>query len=78
MAEEGVWLTLDEAARHAGLSPGKLKAPIKSGDIPSEFNRKKWRRRVHKRTLDFWIEQQRIRPGSLAHLDSNRWLKYRQ
>jgi excisionase family DNA binding protein len=71
MADDAVWLTLEEGARYVGLNVRTFTRMVRAGDAPSVFDRSRRRRVVHKRTLDFWVDQHRIKPGSLAHLDSN-------
>lgn len=71
-------MSVPEVAEYLGLAVATVRRMVNRRDIPSNFN-PNWRRRrlVHKRTLDFWIEQHQIKPGSLGHLDSNRWPKQR-
>ncbi len=78
MAEDDAWLGTEQAARRLGITAVTLRRMLERGEIPSTaFERRRGRRVVHRAVLDALIEQRRVNPGDLAHLDSNRWPKYR-
>ncbi len=71
IALPGGWLTLQEAARLAGVSVTKFRALVTSGEIPTAFDHKTRHRVVHRFAVDAWVQAHQVKPGSLAHLDSN-------
>ena len=60
------WLTLEEAATIIGLSRFTVGRFVRAGTIAA--TRAGGRIRVQRSALDAYIEQQRIAPGYLPHL----------
>jgi excisionase family DNA binding protein len=49
-------MTVPEVAEHLGLAAATVRRLISRGDLPSDYNPNRRRRRlVKKRTLDLWI-----------------------
>jgi len=65
MVDDGCWLSVDEAARYLNLPNRTIRRRISAGDFKAVGSPV----RIRRQDLDDYIDQCRIKPGELVHLN---------
>ena len=65
MGELDRWITVPEAARRLGLTPGRVYQMVREDEIPGAFRVGKRALRIDRAEFDAWLEERRV---ALRHL----------
>ena len=60
MTEPDRWITVPEAARRLGLTPGRVYQMIREGALPCAFQTGKRALRIDREEFAAWLEERRV------------------